>query len=172
MKRVILLLAVLLALPFCLRATESPTQLVLMGSGWSDNNFSQTMDFGFKTGIQTSLDADKGMWFRATYSRWNLKPQETTHAMSVSTLMDWYVAPKWSFYLQFGGEVYIDGALQGLDMFTGFGVSWRLWTAKEIATIPAHFNLFSEIVFADGSGQFSGDYVQLNLGLRFGRSVK
>ena len=171
----ILLIALILPVSCILKAEElkqSPTQAVFMGSGWNDNSFSESMDFGLKAGLQTALDEDKGIWIRVLYSQWQLRPSQTTQAFTTSILTDWYVGKKWTYYMDFGGESYVDGPLTGTDLFAGMGVTRRIWTdSRPGYDIPAHVDLFGEIKFADGSGQVTGSYVQLNVGVKFGRNV-
>lgn len=191
MKRLtIITLAVLLLLPLSMKAQqleESSTQLVLMGSAWNDDNLVRGFDAGFKLGVQTSLDAGKGLWLRATYAEWNLTdvdrsllseeepdPAANARSMGLSVLMDWAIGKKWKFYVPLGAEVYVDGPLTGTDLFAGVGASRRIWTFEKTAgvTIPAHFDGFVDLTFADGSGQFAGNYIQVNLGIKIGKPVK
>lgn len=175
MKKVLLILLVALILPVLLQAQElkqSPTQAVFMGSAWNDNSFSAQTDFGLKAGLQTALDQGKGIWIRVLYAQWQLRPSQTTQAFTTSILTDWYIGKKWTFYIDFGGESYVDGPLTGTDLFAGVGTTRRVWTDNRPGyDIPAHLDLFGEIKFADGSGQITGSYVQINMGIKFGRGI-
>lgn len=185
MKRICLFCAILCLIPLAIEAQpvqSSPSQLVFMGSGWTDDSFSAGMNGGLKFGALIPLDKGRGLWLRPTYSRWNLQRVEAevgngeddSHSFGVTAIMDYYVGKKWSIYLTLiGAETYTDGPLQGTDLFTGLGTYRRLWTAGDNDDlIPAHLDFFGEVIFADGSGQFSGNYLQLNIGLKFGRPVQ
>ncbi|MCK5604023.1 hypothetical protein KAR91_19205 [Candidatus Pacearchaeota archaeon] len=187
---IVLIIALLLPVSMAIRAEtlqESPIQLVLMGSAWNDDNLIRGFDAGFKFGVQTSFDAAKGLWLRATYAEWNLtdidkatlseeEPDPAANARSVGLtgLLDWAIGKKWKFYVPLGAEIYFDGPLTGTDLFVGVGASRRVWTFDKTpgVSIPAHFDLFADLTFADGSGQFSGNYIQLNLGFKIGKPVK
>lgn len=179
MRKSLVLIIVLLCLlawpilsPVAEELKESPLQAVLMGSGWTDNNFSEGLSGGITAGIQTSLDADRGLWLRVLYSRYNFGPSEAGESISISALMDWYLGKKWKFYLDFGPEFNVAGPLSGTDYFTSVGASRRLWTSDDPNLITqAHLDGFLEISFNDGSEQTSGNYLQLNIGLKFGRPI-
>ncbi len=191
MKRLtMIILAALLLLPLSINAQElqeSSTQIVLMGSAWSDDGLVRDFDAGFKFGVQMPLDLDRGLWLRVSYAEWNITgvdksllpdpeadPSANARSFGITMLMDWAIGKKWKFYVPVGGEMYFDGPLVDTDMFIGFGASRRILTFDKAGDmkIPAHIDGFVDITFADGSGQFSGNYIQLNLGIKIGKPVK
>lgn len=192
MRKFLIVLTIALLLPISMVAQaqmleESSTQLVLMGSAWNDNGLVRGFDAGFKFGVQTSLDAAKGLWLRATYAEWNLTdidratlsaeepdPAANVRSIGLSGLLDWAVGKKWKIYVPLGAEIYVDGPLTGTDLIVGVGASRRIWTfdKTEGIRIPAHFDIFADLSFADGSGQFAGNYIQLNLGIKIGKPMK
>lgn len=178
MKKLLIILLVALVIPVTctLQAQEikqSPTQLVLMASAWNDRQFSQPTELGMKLGVQTAIDGERGLWLRMLYAKWELQESQTTQSLSPSVMMDWYAGKRWTVYVDVGSEIYVDGNLDGSDPFAGVGASRRLWTdTREGFKIPAHLDVFGEMRFADGSGQITGSYVQINIGVKFGRSIR
>ena len=180
-RKLLIVLAVLLVLPVTMKAQElrqSPMQFVAMFSGWTDNTFSSGVDAGFKAGFQTPLDHGRGLWVRTMYDKWRLHPvpegeNSTSQSISMTVLWDWYIGKKWDIYFEMGPDFYLDGPLTGTDWGGGIGASRRFWTGnQENVTVQPHFDIFTEVSFKDGSGQFSGDYLQLNLGVKFGTAAK
>lgn len=192
MRKVLIILTIALLLPISMAVRgetlqESSTQIVLMGSAWNDDNLVRGFDAGVKIGVQTSLDAGKGLWLRATYAEWNITgidkselsaeepdPSANSRSIGISALMDWAVGKKWKFYVPLGAEIYVDGPLTGTDLLVGLGASRRIWTFDKTpgVAIPAHFDVFTDLTFADGDGQFAGNYIQLNIGVKIGKPVK
>ncbi len=172
-KLIFLALAVLLLLPIGPTAQElkeSPLQAIVMGSGWTDDGFTTGLSGGIKAGFQMPMDTDRGLWLRTLYSRYNFHPEETGESISLAVLMDWYIGKSWKFYFDVGPEFHLDGPLTGTDYFSSIGVMRRMWTSNSAKfSVPAHLDMFAEISFNDGSGQFAGDYLQLNIGFKFGR---
>ena len=176
-KRLILsLVAVAVLLPF--EATmgqglaESPVQGILCFSGWSDDGISDGFSGGVNMGIQVPIATQRGMWLRTTYKQWNIKPQGTNKSFGISILSNWYMGKKWTFYVMPGADSHVDGPLTGTDFFFGAGAHRRIWTSNEpYYSTQGHLDAFAEIILDDGSGQFSGNYIQLNVGIKFGRPI-
>lgn len=178
MKKLLILslVAVAVLLPFEVTVgqglVESPVQGVLAFSGWSDDGISDGFNGGLNMGIQVPIATQRGMWLRTTYKQWNIKPQGTNKSFGVSVISTWYMGKRLNWYIMPGADSHIDGPLTGTDFFFGTGVFRRLWTSNEDYYLTqAHLDAFAEIILDDGSGQFSGNYIQLNVGIKFGRPI-
>lgn len=190
MKKLIILLAVMLLLPFSIiikaqELQQSGTQLFIMGSGFTDDQFKGSFDAGIKLGIQGRVDKTAGIWGRLTYKQFNLTDRgdttlypaddsgKSSQSLGIEFIKDYFIGKKLTIYLLGGGDFYVDGPLQGTDYFFGLGVARRLWTlGGDNYKILPHLDAFFDIDFSDGSGQFRGNYVQLNIGLKFGKGEK
>lgn len=151
---------------------ESPVQGILAFSGWSDDGISDGFNGGVIVGLQVPIASQRGMHLRVGYKQWNIRPQGTNKGFGVSVLSDWYLGKQLTFYVMPGADTHIEGPLEGTDFFFGAGASRRLWTSNEdYYTTQAHLDVFAEIILDDGSGQFSGNYIQLNVGIKFGRPI-
>ncbi len=175
MKKLVILAALLLlpvSATFGQGLTESPVQGILAFSGWSDDGVSDGFSGGVNMGIQVPIATQKGMWLRTTYKQWNIKPQGTNKSFGVSILSHWYLGKRMNFYVMPGADSHVDGPLTGTDFFFGAGASRRIWTSEEAYyTTQAHVDVFAEVILDDGSGQFSGNYIQVNVGIKFGRPI-
>lgn len=173
---ILALVAIAVLLPFSATVgqglPESPVQGILAFSAWSDDAVSDGFNGGVNMGVQVPIATQRGMWLRLTYKQWNIKPQGTNKGFGVSILSDWYMGKKLTFYVMPGADSHIEGPLEGTDFFFGMGATRRLWTSNEaFYSTQAHLDVFAEVIMNDGSGQFSGNYIQLNVGIKFGRPI-
>lgn len=149
-------------------------QGLIMGSAQSDAGLQEEINGGFKIGGQFLLDKDRGLWLRTIYSEWNMKPIDGIQSLQTCALIEWYLGKLWSFYGMAGAESYLSGENTGSDLFVGFGASRRVWTAEFIgpaSSIPAHADVFAEMSFTDADGEATGNFLQVNVGVAFGKSV-
>lgn len=155
---------------------SSPIQAVLIGSAQTDADMQEEINGGFKIGGQFLLDKDRGLWLRTIYSDWNMKPIEGIQSLQSAALIEWYVGKMWSLYGMAGAESYLSGENTGTDLLLGFGMTRRVWTSKAegfgpLTDIPAHIDMFGEISFTDADGQATGNFIQVNVGVAFGKAM-
>jgi hypothetical protein len=151
---------------------ESGQSLILMTSGFTDNKF-KSFGGGFKIGGQMTVNEAKDEWVRVIYAQFNVGA-DPIQALELSALQDYYVGSKWKLYLMLAGTTYIGGDNNGTDFSAGFGLSRRVWTAKDASAthIPFGVDLYGEMIFTEGSGQPSGSFAQINLGIKLNKASK
>jgi len=138
---------------------------VAFGTVSTFDDFKHT-DFGGRLGFQIPFDSDRGMTLRMVYSHIDLGESKMT-TIAPTMLWEWYLGKKWDIWWTLGGEAYLDGPNEGFDYVTGFGVSRKIATINKDWPSPASLEGFGEITFTDASGEATGSYAKLNLGVVF-----
>lgn len=165
----------LFTVPVLAQQTEQgPLVGVIMGSGWiNDHLDGDSWGGGFKTGLQTQLDAERGLWLRTVYTRVPFGPSQEVQSVTISAISEWWMGKKWGIFANLGAEAYVDGDLKGLDGFAGFGISRTVWTGEgdQYLFLP-QARLFGEVVFVDADQEAVSNFIQLNIGLTFSKPVK
>lgn len=148
---------------------ESGTSLVLMGSTFTNDKF-KSVSGGIKFGGILPLLPDQGIYLRTVYSRFNFGKDSAMSNIETQALSDWYLGKKWKLYVMLGGATYTGGENGGTDFIAGVGASRRIWTAAyEVGAISAGLDVYGEISFTDATGQNTGSFAQLNIGLKFNK---
>lgn len=173
MRKLLLILAVLILLPFKVswgQSDDSKVSIVFMGSAAALNGLSDWQG-GFSFGTQfpfPGLDA-KSIHTRLIYSQFNINPDAPMRTIEPAALIDFYVGKKWHiWWTAMGIEAYTDGPNSGMNLFTGLGVGRRMWTIGEKDN-QVGFDLFLETNFINADGEDTGNYVDLSLGLKLSK---
>lgn len=173
MRRLIAFVLVLTLLPVSITfAQQSPLSAVVMGSATVQNvdGSSTRWSGGLQVGFETPIDQSAGLSGRVLYTKWQFG-DPTLETIRTSAKWRWYVGPKLGFYLLAGGDAWIGGEQSGLDLMTGCGMDWRVYTAKgDEWLVPFSISVLFEVVFADAENPLNNTG-QLNLGLSFARPV-
>lgn len=178
MKRLLILTAILLLLPFTVTikaGTHAPLKAVIMGTALVDDGFdADTWAGGVKVGTMVSIDESKGLYLRTMFTRSAFGPsQSDVQSISTAVLMDWFLGKEFGFYMTLGGESYISGDFTGTDGFAGFGLTRSLWSSDDPAyKVPPQVDIFVEAMVQDGDSKQMGSLMQFNIGLTLTKSVK
>jgi hypothetical protein len=141
-----------------------------MASTWTTDKFSSA-NGGISLGTIISIDADRKLSLRTGYSSLNFGENNDVQLIEIMPLLSWYIGEKWTFYATGGICGYVSGPDDGIDARGGFGASRRLWTDnKFVGKIPASFDIFGELILTQARDQITNGYMQVNLGIRFGKS--
>ena len=176
MRKLLLILAVLILLPFKVsvgQADESKVSVVFMGSAIALDNLEKNSNWegGFSFGTQfpfPGLEA-KGIHTRLIYSQFNINPDAPMRTIEPSVLIDFYVGKKWHiWWTAMGVEAYTDGPNNGMNLFTGMGFGRRVMTIGDNSN-QVGFDLFLETNFVNADGESTGNYADLSLGLKLSK---
>lgn len=154
---------------------QSPFAIVLMGTGYVQDDFDQnTWGGGVKLGYLMQLDKTKGLYIRSLYSRFTFgEENELTHSLDNSLLLEWYAGRKWNIYMNLGASTHIGGEFSGTDPVGGIGFSRIIYTDDSgNNTKPFTVKTFLEVDLADSDGQTTGNYAQVNIGFTLARPEK
>lgn len=149
---------------------ESKVSMVFMGSAVGFNSLSD-WEGGFAFGTQFPFPGlkAKGIHTRLIYSQVNIGPDAPMRTIEPAALIDFYVGKKWHiWWTALGAEAYTDGPNKGMNLFTGIGIGRRVWTIGEKDN-RVGFDLFLETSFVGAPDQQTGDYADLNLGLKLSK---
>lgn len=173
MRKLLLILAVLILLPFKVSFGEeddSKLSIVFMGSAAVTDNVSN-WNGGFSFGTQFPFPGleTRGLHTRLVYSQFNIYPESPMRTIEPSVLIDFYVGKKWRiWWTAVGVEAYTDGPNHGAGLFTGMGIGRRIMTIGENSN-QVGFDLFLETNFIGGNGESTGNYADLSLGLKLSK---
>lgn len=164
MKRFLLILLVLTVLPLSISYAQGMIGCAF-GTIQTNDGF-KSVDGGARVGFITPLDASRDMYIRIVGGSVNLGEGDITTIQAV-LMMKWYLGKKWDLWWTIGGDSYVGGDNKGTDLITGLGASRKLATLNKEWSEPAVLRGFFEMSFTDASGQSTGRYGQINIGLAF-----
>ncbi len=163
MKKLLFILLIVLMFAPLHAQEKSNSSFIVFVTGQTDDQFSNYY-LGGKYGYQFLLDSKRDIWIRTIYSHVDVVG-ENTEAIQIAGLINWYIGEKWNCWYTFGGENYVDGDIKGTDLFTGFGLSRKIFTVDGRTTV----NMFSEFSYTDTSEEDGHDIVQINIGFILNR---
>ena len=164
MKRLLLTLLVLTVLPISASYAEGLTGCAF-GTVQTNDGF-ESINGGARFGFITPFDQGRDMYLRIVGGSVNLGESDISTIQAVM-MMKWYIGKRWDVWWTIGGDSYIGGDNRGTDMITGLGVSRKVATLNKGWSQPTVLRGFFEMSFTDASGQSTGKYGQINIGVAF-----
>lgn len=161
---------VLICAPLVMGQADNPLRGVVAGAAWSDDHFSQELDFGLKTGIIVPIDMGRGLWLRTLYSRWNYRPDAPIQSIQIDVLIEFELSRSFKLYGVGESDNYVGGDNRGTDFGGGIGAAYRFYTWGEADNwFPGSLDVFTELNYVDAGSQPTGTYLGAKIGLTISR---
>ncbi len=163
MKKLLFVLLIMLLFVPVYSQEQGNSSFIAFATGQTNDQFDNYY-LGGKYGYQFKIDSKRDIWIRTIYSQVDVVGKNI-ETIQIGALIRLYTGKKWHIWYTIGGDNYVDGEMSGTDLFTGAGLSRKIFTISESGTT---INMFSEFSFTDAS--IDNNIYQVNIGFILNRA--